>query len=104
MAEKEQTAWERVNWTSNKCIFSVLSFPLLSPDRPVLKIIFLEFSLLTPRAPEMFPELNGFAFRAPAKSLSLAAQPISSQATQQQLQQQKASTLIITSPCDAPVG
>lgn len=102
-AEQEQTETgrEEVGHLIN-ALYQVLS-PLLSPDCPE-KYIPGVLSLLTPRALELLPKLNGFSFHASAKSLLLPAQPISSQATQEHLQQQKASIVIIRLPCNAPAG
>lgn len=105
VAEKEQTETGKgVNWPLNKHIVSIsFSSPvsrLSCPEKHFRGVL----SLLTPKAPELLPKLNGFSFHASAKSLLLPAQPISSQATQKQLQQQKASMVIITLPCNAPAG
>lgn len=88
----------------NKCIVSIsFSFPVFRPSYPEMHFPGV-LSLLTPRAPEPLPKLNAFSFHASAKSLLLPAQPISSQATQKQLQQRKSPTVIIILPRGAPAG
>lgn len=96
--------WEGVNCPLNKCIplnpFSSPVSRLSCPEKHFPGVL----SLLTPQAPELLPKLNAFYFHASAKSLLLPAQPISSQATQKQLQQQKASVVINILPCNASAG